>query len=121
VGRVLWVFIVVLIAILCALFAARQTRIDEPHALGLDFGDSPELVEYTLRAIAKRAEREGICNLNIYLETRNEECRRIATRLCEYIPLYLHLGAHTAVPAVQIAGFAGINMVQQMRFKSLVH
>jgi hypothetical protein len=117
---VLWILVFVLATILCALFAARQNRIDEPHALGLDFGDSPELVEYTLRAIAKRAEREGICNLNIYLEARDEECKRIAARLCEYIPLYLHLGAHTAVPAVQVAAFAGVNMVQKMSFKSLV-
>lgn len=117
----LWILVFVLTTILCALFAARQTRIGEPHALGLDFGDSPELVEYALRAVARKAEREGICNLNIYLETRNEECKRIAARLCEYIPLCLHLGAHTAVPAVQIAGLAGIDMVQEMRFKPLVN
>ncbi|MBT9177129.1 MAG: hypothetical protein DDT20_01458 [Firmicutes bacterium] len=51
----LWVFVFTLAASLFAFVAARQSRIIEPHALGLDFGDSPELVEYTLRAVANSA------------------------------------------------------------------
>jgi len=48
---VLWGFVFVLVAILFALIAARQSCVIEPHVLGLDFGDSPELVEYTLGLI----------------------------------------------------------------------
>ncbi|MBT9134325.1 MAG: hypothetical protein DDT38_01056 [Firmicutes bacterium] len=78
-------------------------------------------MEYTLRAVAGRAEREGICNLNIYLESRDEECKRIALRLCEYIPVYLHIGAHVAVPSLQVAGHAGSSLVQELCFRPLVH
>lgn len=115
----LWVLVFALAAILSGLYAARRTRVTEPHALGLDFGDSPELVEYTLRAVAKRAEREGLCNLNIYLEARDEECKRIAARLCEHIPVYLHLGKNAAVPSLQVAGFAGGTLAEKMTFKPL--
>lgn len=117
----LWVLVIALAASLFALIAARQARTIEPHALGLDFGDSPELVEYTLRAVANKAEREGICHLNVYLEARDEECKRIALRLCEYIPVCLHMGAHAAVPSLRVAGQAGNTVVQEIYLRPLVY
>ena len=89
-GRGLWVLVFALAAIQRGLYAARRTRVTEPHALGLDF-----------------------------LEARDEECKRIAVRLCEYIPVYLYLGRHVAVPSLQVAGFAGGTLAKKMSFKPL--
>ena len=89
-GRMLWMLVFALAAIQRGLYAASRTHVSEPHAWGLAF-----------------------------LEARDEECKRIAARLCEYIPVYLYLGKNVAVPSLQVAGFAGGTLAEKMTFKRL--
>ena len=106
----MWGFVIALYALLVVFIVGSRTRVLEPHALALDFGNSPDLVELTLRAVAQRVEREGICNLIIYLESQDEECKRIAMRLSQYIPIGLHFGPHPSLAALQVTSLSLIHI-----------
>lgn len=88
----LWAILIVLYVVTVIVVVRKHTRESVPRVLSLDFGDNPELVEPTLRALARDVERYGIYDLSIYLESRDEEAHHIAMRLSEHIPLQLHRG-----------------------------
>lgn len=70
----------------------RQTKASKTKIVRLDFGDATELVEPTLRQLAREVERHSIYDLSVYLQANEEEARNIAIRLGEQIPVNLYVG-----------------------------
>lgn len=60
-----------------------------PRELGLDFANSPEKVEMTLRSLALYVEQGAIYDLTVYIAAEDAEARTIALRLGQYLPLRL--------------------------------
>lgn len=104
----LWALLIALYIATVIVVVRKHTREIVPRILCLDFGGNPELVEPTLRALARDVERYGIYDLSIYLESQDEEAHRIAMRLCEHIPLQLHVGPHPCGEPVKINGLPEI-------------
>lgn len=72
----------------------KQASSPKTQVIVLDFGDATELVEPTLRNLAREVERNSIYDMNVYLQANEEEARNIAMRLSEQIPVNLYVGLY---------------------------
>ena len=100
----MWALLVVLyvLAVLWSLYK-RSPYTEGSRVICLDFGDATDLVEPTLRQLAREVERHSIYDLSVYLEADEEEARIIAMRLSEQVPLNLYIGSHPEYDVINIA------------------
>ncbi|MDP3487125.1 MAG: hypothetical protein Q8S19_04230, partial [Bacillota bacterium] len=74
----------------------------ESRVICLDFGDATDLVEPTLRQLAREVERHSIYDLSVYLQANEEEARSIAIMLSEQVPINLYIGSHPEYGVINI-------------------
>lgn len=99
----MWAILVVLyvLALLWSLHQ-RHPHAEESPVICLDFGDATDLVEPTLRQLAREVERRSIYDLSVYLQANEEEARSIALMLSEQVPMNLYIGSHPEYGVINI-------------------
>ena len=99
----MWALLVVLyvLALVWSLYK-WSPHTEESQVICLDFGDATDLVEPTLRQLAREVERHSIYDLSVYLQANEEEARSIAIRLSEQVPMNLYIGSHPEYDVINI-------------------
>ncbi|KAF0194338.1 MAG: hypothetical protein FD169_1905 [Bacillota bacterium] len=99
----MWAVLVVLyvLALLWSLYKL-SLHPEESQVICLDFGDATDLVEPTLRQLAREVERYSIYDLSVYLQANEEEARSIALRLSGQVPMNLYIGSHPEYDVINI-------------------
>lgn len=94
---------IALLYVAALLWSVFRHSVSSPsQIICLDFGDATELVEPTIRQLAKEVERHSIYDLSVYLQANDEEARSIAVRLGEQVPMNLYLGNHPACEVIEM-------------------
>ncbi|MBT9157531.1 MAG: hypothetical protein DDT36_00513 [Firmicutes bacterium] len=83
--------------------------------MGIDFANSPERVEMTLRTLADLVERDRIYDFSVYFAALNAEGHAIAMRLGQYIPIHLYAQTPTTVDFIKVDDFPPERTALEMR------
>ena len=97
-----WALLVVLYVIALLWSLSKLSSHTESRVICLDFGDATDLVEPTLRQLAREVERHSIYDLSVYLQATDEEAKSIALRLSEQIHINLYIGSHPGYEVINI-------------------